>query len=156
MCCWRHLPRRLPCHELCRLPCQQPCHRTHQFTYHRCHPCHRHVNSHVILHVINVWHGNWIRDENYTVCDVYFRHRKWVGVGLWGPGDILWQFQNVMDQVICDENLRNVTRCNLWRSIHDAIWDRHRYCFMTVFSDLWRNLIVVDQQIFCSGIEYEK
>ena len=123
----------LPCHVLCRLPCQQPCHRTRQFTYHRCHPCHRHVNSHVILHVINVWYGNWIRDENYTVCDVYFGHRKWVWVGLWGPGDILWQFQNVMDQVIRDENLRNVTRCDLWRSIHDAIWDHHKYCFMTIF-----------------------
>ena len=115
------------------LPCQQPCHWPRQFTHHHCYPCHRQVPSHVILHVINVWHGNWICDENYTICDVYFRHEKRVWVGLWGSGDILWRFQNVMDQAIHDEILRNVMRCDLWRSIHDVIWDRHRYCFMTVF-----------------------
>ena len=85
-----------------------------------------------------------------THCDIYFRHRKQAWVGLRGPGDILWRFRNIMDQAIYDKNLRNVTRCDLWRSIHDVIWDRHRYCFMTVFSDPWRNLIVMDQQIFCS------
>ena len=68
-----------------------------------------------------------------TIRDVYFHHRKRVWVGLWGPGDILRRFQNVMDQAIHDEILRNVTRCDLWRSIHDVIWDRHRYCFMTGF-----------------------
>ena len=137
--CWCHQPhhlprpssRHLPCQH--HFPCHQPCHCPRQFTRHHCHPCHHRVNSHVIIHVINVWHGNSIRDENYAVCDVYFRHRKWAWVGLWGPGDIFWRFQNVMDQAIRDENLRNVTRCNLWRSIHDEIWDCHRYCFMTVF-----------------------
>ena len=134
----RLLPHRCPCQHPCgtmsspvsmSLPCQQPC----QITHHYCHPRHCHVNSHVTLHVIDVWYGNWIRDENYTVCDVYFRHRKRVWVGLRGPGDIWWRFQNVMNQAICDEILRNVTRCNLWRSIHDAIWDRHIYCYMTIF-----------------------
>ena len=70
------------------LTCQQPCY----WPCHHCYPRHCQVNSHVILHVINVWHGNWICDENYTICDVYFCHRKWVWVGLWGPGDILWRF----------------------------------------------------------------
>ena len=136
------LPHCCPCQHPCgamssplstSLPCQQLCHRPRQITYHHCHPCHRHVKSHVILHANDVWHGNWIHDENYTGCDVYFHHRKWACVGLWRPGDILWRFQNVMDQTICDEILRNVTRCNLWCSINDAIWDRYRYCFMTGF-----------------------
>jgi len=112
------------------------------------------LSSHVIAYVDFVWHGSWINDEYYNVCDVYFCHKKWVWVGLWRPKDILWRFRNVMDQAIHDENLRNITRCNLWRSIHDAIWDHHRYWFMTVFSDFWRNLIVMDQQIFCSICEY--
>ena len=111
------------------LTCQQPCY----WPCHHCYPRHRQVNSHVILHVINVWHGNWICDENYTVCDVYFCHRKWVWVGLWGPEDIIWRFQNVMDEAIYDKILKNITRCDLWCSIHDVIWDRHRYCFMMVF-----------------------
>ena len=66
------------------LPCHRPCHRPRQFTRHHCYPCHRQVNSHVILHVINVWHGNRICDENYTVRDVNFRHRKRAWVGLQG------------------------------------------------------------------------
>ena len=111
------------------LPCQQKC----QFTRHHCYPRHYQVNSHVILHVINVWCGNWICDEIYIICDVYFRHRERAWVGLQGPGDFPWRFQNIMDQAIYDENLRNVTRCDLWLSIHDVIWDRHRYCFMMVF-----------------------
>ena len=111
------------------LTCQQPCY----WPCHHCYPRHWQVNSHVILHVINVWHGNWICDKNYTICDIYFRHRKWVWVGLWRLGDILWRFQNVMDEAIYNEILKNVTRCDLWRSIHDAIWDHHRYCFMMVF-----------------------
>ena len=83
LCSWcqqpRHLPRRLPRQP--NFPCQQPYHRPRQFTCYHCHPCHHHVRSHVILHVINVWHGNWICDENYTVRDVNFRHRKraWAG-----------------------------------------------------------------------------
>ena len=113
LCCWCHLPRQQPCHHY--------------------YPRHRQVNSHIILHVTIVWRDNWICDENYTVCDVYFRHRKRVWVGLWGPGDIIWRFQNVMDEAIYDEILKKVTRCDLWCSIHDAIWDRHRYYFMTVF-----------------------
>jgi hypothetical protein len=68
-----------------------------------------------------------------TIYDVYFCHKKWARAGLWRPKDILWWFQNVIDQAICDDFLRNVTRCNLWRSIHDDIWDRYRYYFMTVF-----------------------
>ena len=121
----RLLPHCSPCGAM-SLPCQQLCYQYRQITRHHCHPRHLHVNSHVILHVIDVWHGNWIRDENYIVCDVYFRHRKRAWVGLWGPRDILWRFHNVMNQAIHDENLRNVTRCDLWHSIHDAISDRHR------------------------------
>jgi hypothetical protein len=109
------------------IPCQQPCHRPRKFTRHH------HVSSYVILHVIIVWHGNWICDKNYTICDVNFRHRKRAWVGLRGARDFPWRFYNVMDQAIYDKNLKNVTRCDLWRSIHDVIWYRHRYCFMTVF-----------------------
>ena len=133
-----HYPCQLP-HEH-HFPCQQPC----QFTHHYCHPHHCYVISHIIFHVINVWRGKWIRDENYIMCDIYFHHKNCVWVGLWGPGRILWRFQNVMDQAINDENLRNVTRCDLWRSIHDAFRDRHRYCFMMVLKrhrsrNSWRN-----------------
>ena len=66
------------------LSCHRPCHRPRQFTRHHCYPCHRQVNSHVILHVINVWHGNWICDENYTVRNVNFCHRKRAWFGLQG------------------------------------------------------------------------
>ena len=38
-----------------------------------------------------------------------------------------------MDWVICDNFAENVTRYNLWRSIHNEFWDRHKYCFMTFF-----------------------
>ena len=100
-----------------------------------------HVGSHVMVHGGRhvIVHGGSNTSSSQviihvaTIRDVYFRHRKRVRVGLWGPGDILRRFQNVMDQAIHDEILRNVTRCDLWRSIHDVIWDRHRYCFMTVF-----------------------
>jgi len=112
---WRHHPCRQPCHHPRRQIRYRPCRQPHKQPQ----SCH-HVGSHVIIHVAAIY-------------DVYFRHRKWVWVGLWGPRGILWRFRNVMDQTIYDENLRNVTRCDLWHSIHDAIWDRHRYCFMTIF-----------------------
>ena len=86
-------------------PCQHPCgamssplsmsllhHWSCQITHHHCYPHHRHVSSHVIFHVIIVWHDNWICDENYTVRDVNFRHRKRAWIGLRGPGDIPWRF----------------------------------------------------------------
>ena len=87
------------------------------------------------LHVCITWlpcqcHQADLSLPMWILCDVAI---KWVWAGLWGPGYILWRFQNVMDQTICDGILRNVTRCDLWRSIHDVIWDRHRYCFMMVF-----------------------
>ena len=97
-------------------------------------PRHCHViwyaNVHIMLHIIYVWCGHWICDD---VCGVYFRHKKWAWVGLREPEDILWRFQNVMDQTIHDCFLRNATRCNLWHSIHDESWDCCRYYFMTVF-----------------------
>jgi len=118
----------------------------HVVSCHHHFPCHCHVKLHVIIaiHVISMSAATSSPMSSMcdmtiesvtkiTICDVYFRHRKWAWVGLRGPGDILWRFRNVMDQAIYDENLRNVTRCDLWRSIHDVIWDRHRYCFMMVF-----------------------
>ena len=105
----------------------------------RQHPCGSHI---IAMSVGTAWCGNWI-------YDVHFRHKKWVWVGLWGSGNILWRFRNVMDQAIYDKNLRNIARCDLWRSmtlfeivINTALW--------RFFSDLWRNLIVMNHQIFCS------
>ena len=100
-----------------------------------------HVGSHVMVHGGRhvIVHGGSNTSSSQviihvaTIRDVYFRHRKRIWVGLWGPGDILRRFQNIMDQAIHDKISRNVTRCDLWRSIHDVIWDHHKYCFMTVF-----------------------
>ena len=110
-----------------------------------------HIINHVNLHVIIVIHVITISTATSysmsSMCDMaiesvtkiilfmtlIFVIENGLGLGFRGPGDIPWRFQNVMDRAIYDENLRNVTRCDLWRSIHDAIWDRHRYCFMTVF-----------------------
>ena len=114
-----------------------------------------HVSSHVIvhvnLHVITAIHvitmSAATSSSMSSMCDMaiesvtkiilfvtlIFVIENGLGLGFRGPGDIPWRFQNVMDWAIYDENLRNVMRCDLWRSIHDVIWDRHRYCFMTVF-----------------------
>ena len=97
---------------------------------------HRQVNSHIILHVINVWHGNWICNKNYTVRDVYFHHRKQTWVGLQGAR------RHSMTVLKCHgssnpwrkfKKPHEVWSVTLNTTIHDAIWDRHRYCFMTVF-----------------------
>ena len=51
LCCWCHLPRRLPCHLPRRsprcLPSQSPRHLPYQHYF----PCHCHVSRHVIVHV---------------------------------------------------------------------------------------------------------
>ena len=73
-----------------------------------------------------------------TICDVYFRHWYYAWVGLWGPRDILWRFQNVMDQAICDAQYMTAFEI----VIEIVLW--------WFFSALWRNLFVIDQQIFCS------
>ena len=133
MGCWCHHPCHLPCHS--------------QVSYHVIAHVISHVNIHVIIAIHIIAKSTATSFVMSSMCDMEiesvtkiilfvtfnFCHRKWAWVGFWGPRDILWRFRNVMDQAIYDENLRNVTRCDLWCSIHDAIWDRHRYNFMTVF-----------------------
>ena len=112
--------------------------------------CHCHVIVHVNLHVITAIHVITMSATTSSfmssMCDMAIESVTKIinfvtfifiienGLGLgFGARHILWWFRNVMDRAIHDENLRNVTRCDLWRSIHDAIWDRQRYCFMMVF-----------------------
>ena len=126
LCCWCHLPRHV------RLP--------HHF------PHHCHVSNHVIITIHVTVKSTATSSFMSPLCDVaiesvtkiilfvtlIFVIENGLGLGFGGPGTFHDGFKT-SDQVIYDENLRNVTRCDLWCSIHDVIWDRHRYCFMTVF-----------------------
>ena len=99
------------------------------------------LSSHVIACVDNVWSGNWIRD-------VYYRHKNMVWVGLRGPGDILWRFQNVMDYTIYDVFFKKTSRGVIYDAQYmmefEIVTDTILWRF---FGDLWRNSIVIS----CSG-----